>query len=472
MPAVATMDRPGSAETRVAGSTPALAQASTRGLGPLGLGRRRLPVDVGHAEPATDDELGQTERSEERAEHLGRLLERGGLEDLAPDVRVDPDQLDARHELERGDRLGGGARRDGEAELRVLLPGAHELVRVRLDTRCDPDEHPGPGGGVGGDDSSRPSEAGDLVEGIDDDAADARARAPSPARRSTCCCRAGRGGPPGRRPTGRRGARHRRRRRGACPPRGPAGPWPGTGRPWWRRRHRPPRRRPRHGTRGAGGPRRRRRAACRTPPPARAGRCRRRGGDPSRRPTRYAGGVGAPGARSPRRGRSPWRCRIRQLFGCAVPLATVRPVPAVGVFAGVLGDRRRGRRTSLRELSTALLMVPRGRWSGDGLSWRRHRDVVGPSVNGWRVPSSPALATPAPVAQRIEHRPPEPVAQVRVLPGAPSVLAGQKPYFTAGDERRCQRRSSRTPPFDRPPSPNASLGGSPRSRSHLPPRAS
>jgi hypothetical protein len=28
------------------------------------------------------------------------------------------------------------------------------------------------------------------------------------------------------------------------------------------------------------------------------------------------------------------------------------------------------------------------------------------------------VARPAPVAQRIEHRPPEPVAQVRVLPGA------------------------------------------------------
>ena len=35
-----------------------------------------------------------------------------------------------------------------------------------------------------------------------------------------------------------------------------------------------------------------------------------------------------------------------------------------------------------------------------------------------RVPSSSAVACPAPVAQRIEHRPPEPVAQVRVLPGA------------------------------------------------------
>ena len=46
-------------------------------------------------------------------------------------------------------------------------------------------------------------------------------------------------------------------------------------------------------------------------------------------------------------------------------------------------------------------------------------EMAGPFVNAWRVPSSPALATPAPVAQRIEHRPPEPVAQVRVLPGAP-----------------------------------------------------
>ena len=35
-------------------------------------------------------------------------------------------------------------------------------------------------------------------------------------------------------------------------------------------------------------------------------------------------------------------------------------------------------------------------------------------------------AHPAPVAQRIEHRPPEPVAQVRVLPGAPRHCPGRR----------------------------------------------
>ena len=68
--------------------------------------RRRLAVDVGDAEPAADDELGQAERGEERAEHLGRLLEGGRLEDLAPDVRMDAGQLDSRHELQGGHRLG------------------------------------------------------------------------------------------------------------------------------------------------------------------------------------------------------------------------------------------------------------------------------------------------------------------------------------------------------------------------------
>ncbi len=35
-----------------------------------------------------------------------------------------------------------------------------------------------------------------------------------------------------------------------------------------------------------------------------------------------------------------------------------------------------------------------------------------------RLVSSPRVMKSAPVAQRIEHRPPEPGAQVRVLPGA------------------------------------------------------
>ena len=262
MPAVATMERPGSAEIRVAGSTPARAQAPRRGLGPLGLRRSRLAVDVGNAEPAPHHQLGQSERGEERAQHLGRLLERGRVEDLAADVRVDAHQLDAGHELERGHGLGRRARGDGEAELGVLLPGAHELVRVRLDAGRDPHQDLGPvrrpaattpAGGRGGR-SRRTSRRRSGRR---------RAPGPSPALRPTCCCRAGRAARAGRRPRARHGARRRRPRRGACPPRGPGGPWRGTGRPWWRRRPRRPTPRPPHGRPGADGPRRRRRAACR-----------------------------------------------------------------------------------------------------------------------------------------------------------------------------------------------------------------
>ena len=83
-----------------------------------------------------------------------------------------PDQLHRGQELERGDRLGRGARRDGEAELRVLLPRADELVRMRLDSGRHPDEDLGPDR-CGGRRVQQASEAGDLVEGVDDDAADA-----------------------------------------------------------------------------------------------------------------------------------------------------------------------------------------------------------------------------------------------------------------------------------------------------------
>ncbi len=58
----------------------------------------------------------------------------------------------------------------------------------------------------------------------------------------------------------------------------------------------------------------------------------------------------------------------------------------------------------------------------------RHGDAgygsIRPSRGGGEGPRCltstivPCFVTPAPVAQRIEHRPPEPVAQVRVLPGA------------------------------------------------------
>ena len=234
------------------------------GLGPRRLGRSRLAVDVGHAEPAADDQLGQPERGEEHAEHLGRLLERRRFEDLAADVRMDPDQLDAGHELEGGDGLCGRPGGDGEAELGVLLPGADELVGVRLHSGRHPRQNLGPL-------LSRPRRTPAVARGVRSRRTSRRrsgrhrARGPVPALRPTCCCRGGRAAPRGRRRTGRRGARRRTPRRGACPLRGRGAPWHGRGRPWWRRPRRHPTRPRPHGRPSADGPRRTRTAECRIP---------------------------------------------------------------------------------------------------------------------------------------------------------------------------------------------------------------
>ena len=72
--------------------------------------------------------------------HKGRdLLDEGGdLEDLAADVGVHADELEAIQARERRDSLGGRPRGQRESELRVLLTGPHVLVGVRLDARGDP----------------------------------------------------------------------------------------------------------------------------------------------------------------------------------------------------------------------------------------------------------------------------------------------------------------------------------------------
>jgi len=85
---------------------------------------------------------------------------------------VHPHELHTGQELEGGDRLRRSARGDGEAELGVLLPGAHELVGVCLDARRHPDEDPRPGRGRRGR-LQQAAETGHLVEGVHDDAADA-----------------------------------------------------------------------------------------------------------------------------------------------------------------------------------------------------------------------------------------------------------------------------------------------------------
>ena len=78
----------------------------------------------------------------------------------------------------------------------------------------------------------------DLVEGVDDDPADARPRRRGAARRSSCCCRGSRSGPGRSRPAARRSARRPSTRRGRAPPRRPSGPPSCTGTPCRRRRRR------------------------------------------------------------------------------------------------------------------------------------------------------------------------------------------------------------------------------------------
>ena len=166
------MERPGSAETRVAGSTPALAQALNVASAQAALRRSRLAVHVGDPEPASHHEFGQLERGEERSEHFGRLFEGRRLEHLAADVRVDADEFDAGHELECSNGLSGGTGGDRESELRVLLACADELVRMRFDTGCDPNQDLGPVRSRS-DGLQQAAEAADLVERVDDDAAHA-----------------------------------------------------------------------------------------------------------------------------------------------------------------------------------------------------------------------------------------------------------------------------------------------------------
>ncbi len=169
--------------------------------------------------------------------------------------------------------------RQAEAELGVVLAGAHVLVGVGLDAGGDPDQDLRA--------RRRPSAARRSRRSTS--SKESTTMRPTPTSRAraqlgrrTCCCRAAPAGRRARRRRGPRGARRRWPRRGACPPRGPGGPWPCTGRPWWRRRRRRRRRRPPPGSGPAGGPRRRRTPACRTRRPGRAGRSPRpTGGRPS-----------------------------------------------------------------------------------------------------------------------------------------------------------------------------------------------
>ena len=93
-------------------------------------------------------------------------MEEVGDEHLAADVHVDPDQLDGRRVLRPRHRAGGVAGGHTEAELRVDLSGADEVVGVRLDARRGPDEDLWPEPVVG----MELREPVELVEAVDHDA--------------------------------------------------------------------------------------------------------------------------------------------------------------------------------------------------------------------------------------------------------------------------------------------------------------
>ena len=98
----------------------------------------------------------------------GGHLEAGGVEDLRADVRVQPGELEHGQRQHPADRLVGGAGREREAELLVVVRGRHELVGVRLDPGRHPDQDPRPGAGQVG----VVGEPGDLLEGVDHDVPD------------------------------------------------------------------------------------------------------------------------------------------------------------------------------------------------------------------------------------------------------------------------------------------------------------
>ena len=130
---------------------------------------------VGDAEPTPEVELRHLDTvlrgdlGVQPDDAPGGHLEAGRVEDLGPDVAVQPEQLQVRGVGEdAADRLRRCSPAEGEAELLVLVGRRDELVRVGLDPDGDPHHHPGRGPQPLGD----LGEALDLLEGVDDDPPD------------------------------------------------------------------------------------------------------------------------------------------------------------------------------------------------------------------------------------------------------------------------------------------------------------
>ena len=108
---------------------------------PLGDRRRLLALDVGHAEPAAEHQLGQVERHGEVGHHLGRLGEAA-----TPRTRSSRCGSARRRARTADDRRARSTARSGvavaevEAELRVVLAGGDELVGVGVHAGRDPQQ--------------------------------------------------------------------------------------------------------------------------------------------------------------------------------------------------------------------------------------------------------------------------------------------------------------------------------------------
>ena len=149
-------------------------------LGELRDVERDLVGAVRDAEPAAEVQGGEggerggpvlvVQRGQEPHHAVRGHLEAAGVEDLAADVAVQPDQrqpLGLEHAPHGLGRVG-----QREAELLVLVRGGHELVGVRLDPDGQPHHHVR-------DDASLPGDRiqpGDLVERVEHHPSDARVR--------------------------------------------------------------------------------------------------------------------------------------------------------------------------------------------------------------------------------------------------------------------------------------------------------
>ena len=139
-------------------------------LGPLGDRRRLLAVEVGHAESAAEDQLGQVVRRGEGRHHLGRPPEAVGGEHVGADVAVQPDEVD-------GGRPAGASAARAASPLPRLNPNFESSWPVAMYSWVwawtpgrDAQQHVGRGHGAAGMEGL---EAVELVEAVDDDVAHA-----------------------------------------------------------------------------------------------------------------------------------------------------------------------------------------------------------------------------------------------------------------------------------------------------------